>query len=370
VTRTAEPASPSAGPPASPSASAAAATGTASRASTLALGPVRLRWSRRTAVVALVLTALAALLSVCALQTGTLALGFTDVLGALFGVGEPRTQTVVQRIRLPRTLTALAVGACLGAAGAAFQSISRNALGSPDIIGFTTGAATGAVAQIVLFDGGPVATAGWAVGGGLVAAGAVYLLSLRGGVTGGYRLVLIGIGVGAMLGALNTVLLAKGDSDLAAQAHLWLSGSLAARTWGHALPVLGAVLVLLPVLLACARSLSLMEMGEDAARALGIRTERTRLVAMAAAVGLTAMATAAAGPIAFVALAAPQLAVRLTRAPAVPIGTGALMGAVLMVGSDLLTQHLPLRVAMPIGLMTGLVGGVYLLWLLTRSRQV
>ncbi|CEA09306.1 Ferric enterobactin transport system permease protein FepG [Arthrobacter saudimassiliensis] len=336
----------------------------------LALGPVRLRVSARTAVVGFTLAAAAALLAVLSMQTGTLALAFGDVVAAVFGNGEPGAQAVVQRIRLPRTVTALAVGACLGAAGATFQSISRNALGSPDIIGFTTGAATGAVAQIVLFNGGPLATAGWAVGGGLAAAAAVYLLSLRGGVTGGYRLVLIGIGVGAMLSALNTVLLAKGDSDLAAQAHLWLSGSLAARTWAHALPVLAAVGLLLPLLLGLGRKLSLMEMGEDAARALGIRTERVRITAMAAAVGLTALATAAAGPIAFVALAAPQLAARLTRSPGVPIGTGALMGAVLMVGSDLLTQHLPIQAAVPIGLMTGLVGGIYLLWLLTRSRQV
>ena len=226
------------------------------------------------------------------------------------------------------------------------------------------------MAQIVLFDAGPGATALAAVAGGLLAAGIVYLLSLNGGITGGYRLVLVGIGVGAMLTAVNTILLAKGDSDLAAQAHLWLSGSLAARTWGHAVPVLAAVVILLPVLLALSRNLNQMEMGDDAARALGIRTERTRILAMAAAVGLTAVATAAAGPIVFVALAAPQLASRLTRSPGVHLGTGALMGAVLVAGSDLLSQRLPIQAAVPIGLMTGLVGGVYLLWLLTRSKQV
>lgn len=338
---------------------------------TLAAGPLVLRWNRRTAVVGLVLAAVAFVLGIAAMQTGTIALAFGDVLAAVFGVSEDtKTLKVVQKIRLPRTVTALGVGACLGAAGATFQSISRNALGSPDIIGFTTGAATGAVAQIVLFDAGPGATALAAIAGGLLAAALVYLLSLEGGITGGYRLVLTGIGVGAVLSACNTILLAKGNSDLAAQAHLWLSGSLAARNWGHAVPVLIAVVVLLPVLFSHGRSLTIMEMGDDSARSLGIRVERTRIVTMAAAVGLTAVATAAAGPIAFVALAAPQLASRLTRSPGVPLATGALMGAVLMVGSDLLSQHLPIRAALPIGLMTGLVGGIYLLWLLTRSKQV
>ena len=340
------------------------------RTRTLSLGPVLLRCRPRTLVTGVVLAASAVVLGLAGMQTGSIALAFGDVLGAVFGQGENRSVKVVQKIRLPRTLTALGVGACLGAAGATFQSISRNALGSPDIIGFTTGAATGAVTQIVLFDAGPGATALAAVAGGLLAAGIVYLLSLNGGITGGYRLVLVGIGVGAMLTAVNTILLAKGDSDLAAEAHLWLSGSLAARTWGHAVPVLAAVVILLPVLLALSRNLNQMEMGDDAARALGIRTERTRILAMAAAVGLTAVATAAAGPIVFVALAAPQLASRLTRSPGVHIGTGALMGAVLVAGSDLLSQRLPIQAAVPIGLMTGLMGGVYLLWLLTRSKQV
>ncbi|WP_227902252.1 FecCD family ABC transporter permease [Arthrobacter zhangbolii] len=335
------------------------------------------RWQRRalgrsrTAAVGTLLAFTATMLGVAAMQTGSISLPFSDVLAAVFGLSEePRTTAVVHRIRLPRAVTALAVGACLGAAGAVFQSVSRNALGSPDIIGFTTGAATGAVAQIILFDAGAAATALWAVGGGLLAAALVYLLSLQGRLTGGYRLVLIGIGVGAVLSALNSVLLAKGDADLAAQAHLWLSGSLAARTWEHAVPVLCALVLLLPVLLVLGRSLTLMEMGDDAARALGVRVEQTRITSMAAAVGLTAVATAAVGPLAFVALAAPQLAARLTRSPAIPIGTGALMGAVLVTGADLLSQQLPVRAALPIGLMTGLVGGVYLLWLLTRSRQV
>lgn len=334
-------------------------------------GNVRIRYTPRTLTVCLVLALLAFILGVAGLGTGTISLAPNEVFAALTGAGDnARNELVVGRIRLPRVLTALGVGAALGAAGATFQSISRNALGSPDIIGFTTGAATGAVAQIVFFNAGPGATAVAAVAGGLFTAGLVYLLSLQGRASGGYRLILVGIGVGSMLGAMNTILLAKGDSDLAAQAHLWLAGSLSSRTWDHAVPVLIALALLLPLLIALSRPLNLMEMGDDAALALGVRVESVRLTSMVAAVGLTAVATAAAGPIAFVALAAPQLVSRLTRSAGVPIVSAALMGSVLLVGADLLTQHLPLSVAIPIGLMTGLLGGGYLLWLLTRSRQV
>lgn len=179
-------------------------------------------------------------------------------MAAVLGYSDdPKAALVIQRIRLPRTVTAMGVGLCLGAAGATFQSISRNALGSPDIIGFTTGAATGAVAQIMLFNAGPVATAVAAIAGGLLAAAVVYLLSVRGGVSGGYRLVLVGIGVGALLAAVNTVLLSKGNEDLAAQAQMWLSGSLAGRSWDHAIPVMLAVAFLLPILLTQGRSLGL-----------------------------------------------------------------------------------------------------------------
>lgn len=337
----------------------------------LRVGALTLKYVPRSLLICGILILAAIVLAIIGMGTGTIALSPQEVINSLIGTStSARNDLVVERIRLPRVVTALMVGAALGAAGATFQSISRNALGSPDIIGFTTGAATGAVAQIVIFNAGPIATAAAAIVGGLLAAGVVYALSLSGGISGGYRLILVGIGVGSILGALNTILLAKGDSDLAAQAHLWLNGSLAARTWDHAAPMLTAVILLLPVLIYKTRDLNLMEMGDDSARALGVRVETTRLTTMTAAVGLTAVATAAAGPIAFVALAAPQLAARLTRAPGVPMLSAAITGAVLLLGADILTQHLPVDVAVPIGLMTGLIGGCYLLWLLTRSKQV
>ncbi|MCW4465897.1 iron chelate uptake ABC transporter family permease subunit [Glutamicibacter sp. MNS18] len=325
------------------------------------------RTTRRTLVLGtLVLLLLAS--AVVALGIGTIALTPTEVVAALTGQGSGRDAMVVNSIRMPRVLTAIGVGAALGAAGTSFQSISRNPLGSPDIIGFTTGAATGAVAQIVIFNAGPWATALAAMVSGLATAVAVYLLSFSKRASGGQRLVIIGIGVGAMMAAVNTLLLAKGDSDLAAQANLWLSGSLGGRTWNDALLVCLALLILLPVLALQGRGMTLLEMGDDSARALGVSAEKVRRIGIFAAVCLTAAATAAAGPIAFVALAAGQIIRQLIGNRTVPMIPSALTGAVLLVICDVVTQNLPVHAQVPIGLATSMAGGLYLLWLITRPQ--
>ncbi|QLF94069.1 iron chelate uptake ABC transporter family permease subunit [Pseudomonas sp. ABC1] len=304
-----------------------------------------------------------------ALSQGRSGLTLWQVLDALFGQGGGVEQRLVLNIRLPRVLTAIFVGAALGASGAIFQSISRNPLGSPDIIGFTTGAASGAIMQIVLFGQGGLAVALAAIGGGLLTAVLVYLLSLRGGTVGGYRLVLVGIGVGSVLTALNGLLLVRGNLDNAVMANLWLAGSLNARSWLHVWPVLGGTLLLVPLAALSARRLSMIEMGDDLAHQLGIAVERTRLLMVAYAVLLAALATAAAGPIAFVALAAPQLAARLNGSRSLPLLGAALMGACLLVTADLIIQMLPLHMTLPIGRVTGMLGGLYLLWLLGRGRR-
>lgn len=306
-----------------------------------------------------------------AISSGRISLSLGQVAEILLGHGDGGiSERIVLNIRLPRVLTAIFAGAALGISGAVFQSVSRNALGSPDIIGFTTGAATGALMQIIVFDQGSLAVALSAVLGGMVTAAIVYLLSVRNGAVGGYRLVLVGIGVGAIFNALNGLMLVKGKLDNAVMANLWLAGSLDARTWQHVLPVMIGTLLLIPPILWSARTLHMTEMGDDLASQLGIRVERTRLFMIAYAVVLAALATGAAGPIAFVALAAPQLAQRLTRARHLPVISAAAMGALLLMTADLLIQHVPLAMTIPIGRMTGIVGGIYLLWLLTRSRQV
>ncbi|HEV2508980.1 FecCD family ABC transporter permease [Bosea sp. (in: a-proteobacteria)] len=338
---------------------------------TLRLGPFSLRWRPRTALVCAVLAGAALALAVVLLGTGTLAFAPAEVVAALFCRGEnPMAERVVWGLRLPRVVTAACVGAALGMAGAIFQSISRNALGSPDIIGFTTGAATGAIVQIILFGADPFAVALAAVLSGMATAALVFLLALKGRVTGGYRLVLVGIGVGATLSGVNTILLVASDLDRSISAQIWLAGSLTARSWSHAAPAALGLVLIVPVALLHARRLALLEMGDDAASQLGVPVERTRLAMVLTAVGLTAMATAAAGPIAFIALAGPQLARRLCGSPDVPLLPGAAMGAVLLLAADLVSQRVPTGLNLPIGLTTGLLGGIYLLWRLARDERV
>ncbi|WP_121066352.1 FecCD family ABC transporter permease [Chachezhania antarctica] len=304
------------------------------------------------------------------LGIGTISFSPAQIVAGLTGdANEPMATRIIQRLRLPRVLTALCVGGALGAAGAVFQSLSRNPLGSPDVIGFTTGAATGAIAAIILFQSSPSQIALAAVGSGLVTAFVVLALARHGRAGGGYRLILVGIGTGSVLTGINTMLMVKGGLDQAMQAQIWLAGSLNGRSWSHVLPAVAGLALFLPVLILNARRLALMEMGADMALQLGIRVGRTRLLVVLAAVGLTSVATASTGPIAFVALAGPQIARRLTRSPDVPIGSGAIMGAVLLLAADLLSQITPLRLSLPIGLSTGFLGGLYLLAVLLRRDR-
>jgi iron complex transport system permease protein len=310
-----------------------------------------------------VLVVVVLVLLVLAIGTGEYPISPGEVVQALFGAGDSGTSFVVQTLRLPRALTALLVGGTLGAAGAIFQSITRNPLGSPDIIGFEAGASAAAVAAILLFSAGTGTIALCAVAGGLLTALAVYLLAYRGGVQG-YRLVLVGIGMSAMLYALTDYLLTRARLDEAITAYVWLTGSLNGRGWEHVRPLAVALLVLLPLVALLARPLRMMELGDDAAKALGVRVEGSRLALVLVGVGLTAVAVASAGPIAFVALASPQIARRLTHATGPGIPAAMLTGAALLLGSDLLAQRVFPSTELPVGVVTGVLGGLYLMWLL------
>nr|WP_209311371.1 iron chelate uptake ABC transporter family permease subunit [Streptomyces spiramenti] len=331
-------------------------------------GGTSLRVRPRTVAVVVALAAVTTAAVLLLLGTGQERLGPLEVIRVLNGQATPTQWFVVHELRFPRALVAVLVGAALGVAGAVFQSVSRNPLGSPDIIGFTQGSVAGALTVIVLFGGGPGPVAAGAVLGGLATGAAVYLLSWRGGVQG-YRLVLVGIGAAATFSAANGYLLTRAGVDEAARGLLWLTGSLQGRDWNQLWPLLATCAVLLPALLTRGRSLRLLEMGDDTTRALGGSPERTRLTALAGAVLLTAAATAAAGPIAFVALAAPQLARRLTRATGPDLLPAAAMGAALTTVADWTAQHALPAVTLPVGAVTGVLGGLYLMWLLHAERR-
>ncbi|SCK53176.1 iron chelate uptake ABC transporter family permease subunit [Streptomyces sp. WMMB 322] len=312
---------------------------------------------------------LALVVGVLAIGSGEYPMAPADVIRTLAGQGAPADAFIVNELRLPRTATALSVGAALALAGAVFQAVVRNPLGSPDVLGFTHGAATGALTAIVIVGGGSAALAGGALTGGVVTGIAVYGLAWRGGMHG-YRLVLVGIGVAAMLTGVNGYLLTKAQITEAGRAVLWMTGSLDGRGWDDAAPLLAAMAVLVPVvLLGCERPLRMMEMGDDAAAALGVRVQRVRLVLLAAAVLLVALAAAAAGPVAFVALTAPQLARRLTKAPGPNLLPAMCMGAALLVTADFCAQRVFGERELPVGVVTGVLGGGYLVWLLATERR-
>lgn len=331
-------------------------------------GGLSVRVDRRAALVGVLLLLAALAVSVALIGTGDYAIGPVDVVRTLAGHGTAGQEFVIRELRLPRVVVALLVGAALGMAGAAFQTVSRNPLGSPDVIGFGQGSAAGALVVVVLLHGSSYEVSAGAVGGGLLTGVAVYLLAWKRGVHG-YRLVLVGIGASAMLSAVNSYLLVKADFVDAARAVVWLTGSLDGRDWDQVWPLLGACALLMPVLLAQSRALRMTEMGDDAAHALGVRVERVRLTTVLAAVLLTASATAAAGPVAFIALTAPQLARRLTRSPGVGLLPSALMGAFLTVGADWAAQRAFASGQVPVGVATGVLGGGYLLWLLVSERK-
>jgi len=331
-------------------------------------GGLSLRLDARAALVCAALLLAALGVSVVLIGTGDFRIAPLDVLRTLTGHGTPAEEFVVRDLRLPRVAVGLLVGAALGMAGAAFQSVSRNPLGSPDVIGFGQGSAAGALVVIVLFKGTAYQVAAGSVAGGLLTGLAVYLLAWKRGVHG-YRLVLVGIGASAVLSAVNSYLLVKADYVDAARAVVWLTGSLDGRDWDQVWPLLGACAVLMPLLLWQGPALRLTEMGDDTARGLGVPVERVRLTAVLAAVLLTASATAAAGPVAFIALTAPQLARRLSRSPGVGLLPSALMGAALLVTADWAAQRAFGSGQVPVGVATGVLGGGYLLWLLITERR-
>ncbi|MET8614069.1 MULTISPECIES: FecCD family ABC transporter permease [Streptomyces] len=331
-------------------------------------GGLSLRLDPRALVVVVLLLAAALAAGVALIGTGDAKIPAADVLRTLAGHGTAYQDFIVRELRLPRVLVGLLVGASLGLGGALFQSVSRNPLGSPDVLGLSQGATAGALVVIVLMSGSAAAVTAGALAGGLLTGLAIYLLAWRQGVHG-YRLVLVGIGVSAVLTAVNGYLLTKADMVDAARAVVWMTGSLNGRDWDQVWPLLALCAVLVPLVLAHARGLRMLEMGDDTAGALGVPVQRVRLVVMTGAVLLTAAATAAAGPVSFVALTAPQLARRLTRSPGPNLVPSLCMGAALLVTADWAAQRAFGADQLPVGVVTGVLGGGYLLWLLVTERR-
>ena len=343
---------------------------TAPRSGTVVrVGPVSgiVRW--RQLGVPLAAAVVLVLLSAISLGRGDFPIGVPDVLRTLVGLGEGPRTFIILELRAPRIVVGVLVGLALGVAGALFQTFARNPLASPDTLGITMGASVGAVAAIVL-SGGALAGLGIpfaALLGALLVGVLLFALTWRAGIDG-YRLVLIGIALSTMAQAVVNHLLTRSSIQDAAVANVWITGSLNGRGWDQALPLAVALLVLLPVSLALSRVLGALQFGDDTARGLGVRVPLAQAVTVVVAVALAAFAVSAAGPIQFVALVVPQIAVRLTGGSRPPLLAAGLLGALLVVASDLLARTV-LPDSFPVGVVTSVVGAPYLLWLLVRGRR-
>ena len=321
----------------------------------------------RSLVVCAVLVVVILALGIVALGLGTYALSPAQVVGALLGTADDeRARLLVVTWRLPRVLFAIACGISLAVSGAIFQSLTRNPLGSPDIIGFSTGSYTGVVVMtLVIGSTGYLDRAAAAIVGGCITAAVVYLLSVSRGSVRPFRLIIMGIGVGALLGSLNSALMISSDVDAAMLTAVWAAGSLYGLGHAQLWPMVALLVVMLPLVASIAPGMRQLELGDDAARGLGVRSNRVQAGAVILGVALTALVTAAAGPISFIALAAPQIARRLTRGSGLGLVPAALVGALLLLASDVLAQQL----GFPVGIVTVSVGGAYLVWLLAAEYR-
>ncbi|WP_129337946.1 FecCD family ABC transporter permease [Cellulomonas endophytica] len=338
---------------------------TAATAARIAAGR-RGRLRRRSVVVA-VLAVLVVVVLLASLMVGRTFYGPLEVLRVVAGQDVDGATFTVGTLRLPRAVLALVVGLAFGLGGVTFQTMLRNPLASPDVIGITAGASAAATVAIVVLGLSGTAVSAVAIAAGLGVALLIHLLSSRSGGAG-TRLVLVGIGVGKMLESVTLwVLQRAGQWDLQ-EAQRWLTGSLNGSTWEATWPTAVALVVLAPVLLARSRDLEALRLGDDAAAALGVRVGRTRLVVVVAAVGLIAFATAATGPIAFVAFLAGPIAARVVGPHGSPLLPAALVGALLVLVADLVGQF-ALGTRFPVGVVTGVLGAPYLIWLIVRTHR-
>jgi len=322
---------------------------------------------RRRAVIIAALAAAVVVVFVLGLMVGRTFYPLDEVVRVILGERVPGASFTVGELRLPRSVLGALVGFSFGIAGVSFQTMLRNPLASPDIIGITTGASAAAVVGIVLLSLNETAVSFVALGGALVTAIAIYLLANRRGFAGA-RLILIGIGVAAMLQSVVSYVLSRAAAWDLQTAMQWLAGSLNGATWERVVPLALAFAVLVPLLLAQGRALGVLRLGDDTAASLGVRVSLSRVTLIVSAVALLAFATAASGPVAFVAFMAGPIAARLIGPGASLLVPAGLVGSLLVLSADLLGQF-AFDNRYPVGVVTGAIGAPYLVFLLARTNR-
>ncbi|MFF8916183.1 FecCD family ABC transporter permease [Streptomyces sp. NPDC015032] len=336
------------------------------------LGHVSFVWRPWLVLVTLLLLAATFLVFCLSIGVGDFPIGLSRVIATILGRGEQVDEFVVMDLRMPRALAGLVVGIALGMSGAITQSVARNPLASPDILGITGGAGAVAVFLVTVSGGAAAAVVGSvglsaaALAGGLGTGLLVYLLAWRRGIDG-FRLILIGISVSALTEAITTWLLVSADIRDVARAQVWLVGSLDGRSWDEVRVAFWCTLVLVVVVAGAAFQFKPMHLGDEVAAGLGVRYSRVRAILLLCAVLLAAVAVSAAGPVPFVALVAPQVAMRLAKYPTPPMVASGLVGALLLIGSDLVART-ALPITLPVGVVTAAIGGPFLVYLLVRAN--
>ncbi|MFJ5986460.1 FecCD family ABC transporter permease [Lentzea sp. NPDC092896] len=327
-------------------------------------------WRPWVVLVTVVLAALTFLIFCVSISIGDFTIELPAVVRTLFGQGERVDEFVIMDLRMPRALVGLLAGVALGISGALTQSIARNALASPDVLGITGGAS--ATAVFIVTAGGGTAIGGVmglsaaALTGGLLTGLLVYFMAWKKGIDG-FRLILIGVSVSAVMQAVTTWLLVLADIRDVARAQRWLVGSLDSRAWTEVWTTLWVTIALVVVVMVVAFQLQPMHFGDDVAAGLGVRHSVVRAVLLMCAVLLAGVAVSAAGPVPFVALVAPQITMRLLRSPVPPLLASGLFGALLLIGSDLLARSV-LPNDLPVGVVTAIIGGPFLVYLLVRAN--
>lgn len=312
------------------------------------------------------------LIAIFSLFRNLMPFNWYNISQLLNGTASNQINLILLDWRLPRIIIALFIGAALGISGAIFQSLMQNPLGSPDILGFNTGAYTGVLITLVFFKYNIHLITIAALLGGIVSSMLVYLLSWNNGINN-LRIIIIGISVKLMLMALNSWLIINTSTDISLSASLWNAGSLSGITWNKVYPIISILFVTFIIVLMLSKRLFLLELGNDIALSIGISVEKTRVCLILTSVILTAASTSLVGPISFVALLAPQIARHLNKGSRLSNISGfclvGLCGSCLLMISDAIAQYLFLPYQLPVGIITITLGGLYLIILLFRQLK-
>lgn len=322
----------------------------------------------RAASVTVALALVAFALFVLTMMVGSYYVAAWDVITSAFHLrDEPSVDFVVRDLRLPTATAALTVGFALGVSGQLFQKLLGNPLASPDFVGISSGASLFAVSAIILFGAGSAMISASALAGGVISALVIYLLVWREGISG-YRFVLIGIGVSQFAMSIIGYIVARARLYEARQAMTWLVGTVGQAGSTELRTLVGGLAILVPAALLLQRPLRVLELGDDTATALGARVETSRLALIAVAIIFIGLATAVAGPIMFVALIAGPIAQRLAGHSGDGVIAAGLVGSIIVLGADLVARHV-VPVDLPTGVITGVIGAPYLIWLLATVNR-